>query len=138
MGEAASVISSAAENLDDRLGGHGGKIVSKLSYQIQKGVEQLQSSIGADSGEIRCLMLGFDKAGKTTIIRKLEGVEYPLEYEKTLGYNSAIVKYKTNFNIFDVGGDESIRGMWPQFYLNILPYDCMIFVLDSTDTVTAH
>merc|ERR1719242_446888 len=64
VGEAASVISSAAENLDDRLGGHGGKIVSKLSYQIQKGVEQLQSSIGSGD-DIRCLMLGFDKAGKT-------------------------------------------------------------------------
>ena len=62
-----SKVGAAAGAVDKKLGGHVGKKISKLSEVIANGVKQFTSeTIGAE--EIRVLMLGFDKAGKTTML----------------------------------------------------------------------
>jgi len=136
VSKVGSKVGAAAGAVDKKLGGHVGKKISKLSEVIANGVKQFTSeTIGAE--EIRVLMLGFDKAGKTTLLNWMcdQTKNHAGDYEKTLGYNSKRAKYKNSeWHVWDIGGDEEIRGLWPQFYMNILPYDALVFVVDSTDT----
>jgi len=136
VSKVGSKVGAAAGAVDKKLGGHVGKKISKLSEVIANGVKQFTSeTVGAE--DIRVLILGFDKAGKTTLLNWISEPtkNHAGDYGKTLGYNSKRANYKNSgWHIWDIGGDEEIRGLWPQFYMNIFPYDALVFVVDSTDT----
>lgn len=152
VSKVGSKVGAAAGAVDKKLGGHVGKKISKLSEVIANGVKKFTSeTVGAE--DIRVLILGFDKAGKTTLLNWISEPtknhagdygniyalylkKYDVKWGKTLGYNSKRANYKNSgWHIWDIGGDEEIRGLWPQFYMNIFPYDALVFVVDSTDTV---
>lgn len=84
---------------------------------------------GSDK-EIRILILGLDGAGKTTILYKLQIGEV-ISTVPTIGFNVETLHYKNlKFNVWDLGGQTSIRPYWRCYYANTT---AVIFVVDSTD-----
>ncbi|KAJ9088349.1 ADP-ribosylation factor-like protein 2, variant 2 [Entomophthora muscae] len=80
--------------------------------------------------EIRILMLGLDNAGKTTILKKING-EPTDTISPTLGFNIKTFihgDYKLNF--WDVGGQKSLRSYWKNYFENT---DGLVWVIDATD-----
>jgi len=80
--------------------------------------------------EIRILILGLDNAGKTTLLFRLKLGEV-VSTMPTIGFNMESVTYKNlNLNVWDLGGQTSIRPYWRCYYANTA---AVIFVVDSTD-----
>ncbi|TRX91133.1 hypothetical protein FHL15_007921 [Xylaria flabelliformis] len=80
--------------------------------------------------EIRILILGLDNAGKTTLLYRLKIGEVVTTIP-TIGFNVESVSYKNlNFDVWDLGGQTSIRPYWRCYYANTA---AVIFVVDSTD-----
>lgn len=81
--------------------------------------------------EARMSILGLDGAGKSTLLYQLHLGEV-VSTMPTIGFNVETVVYnKTNFTMWDLGGQAKIRSLW-KFYLENL--DGLIFVVDSVDT----
>jgi len=81
--------------------------------------------------EVRILILGLDNAGKTTLLYKLKIGEV-VTTVPTIGFNVESVTYgKLNLNVWDLGGQTSIRPYWRCYYANTA---AVIFVVDATDT----
>ncbi|KKA29779.1 hypothetical protein TD95_005169 [Thielaviopsis punctulata] len=80
--------------------------------------------------ETRILILGLDNAGKTTLLYRLKIGEVVTTIP-TIGFNVESVTYKNlHFNVWDLGGQTSIRPYWRCYYANTA---AVIFVIDSTD-----
>jgi ADP-ribosylation factor-like protein 1 len=80
--------------------------------------------------EIRILILGLDNAGKTTLLYRLKIGEVVTTIP-TIGFNVESVTYKNlNFNVWDLGGQTSIRPYWRCYFANTA---AVVFVVDSTD-----
>lgn len=80
--------------------------------------------------EVRVLILGLDNAGKTTILYKLQMGEV-VTTVPTIGFNVETVKYKNlRFQVWDLGGQTSIRPYWRCYYQNT---NAVIYVIDSAD-----
>src|ERR1700760_157300 len=80
--------------------------------------------------EIRILILGLDNAGKTTLLYRLKIGEVVTTIP-TIGFNVESVQYgNLNFDVWDLGGQTSIRPYWRCYYANTA---AVIFVIDSTD-----
>ena len=80
--------------------------------------------------EARILILGLDNAGKTTILYRLHCGEV-IQTIPTIGFNLETVTYKNiKFNVWDLGGQTSIRPYWRCYYPNT---QAVIFVVDSCD-----
>ena len=80
--------------------------------------------------EIRILILGLDNAGKTTLLYRLKIGEVVTTIP-TIGFNVESVTYKNlNFNVWDLGGQTSIRPYWRCYYANTA---AVVFVIDTTD-----
>jgi ADP-ribosylation factor-like protein 1 len=80
--------------------------------------------------EFRILILGLDAAGKTTILYKLHCGEVVTTIP-TIGFNVESVHYNNiNFQVWDLGGQDSIRPFWRCYYQNA---DAIIYVVDSAD-----
>ena len=78
----------------------------------------------------RIVMLGLDNAGKTTILYKLK-VGQVVQTTPTIGFNVETVSRKNvTFSVWDVGGQDQIRGLWRHYFLNT---QAVIFVVDSND-----
>jgi len=80
--------------------------------------------------EVRILILGLDNAGKTTILYKLQVGEVVTTIP-TIGFNVETIKYNNiKFQVWDLGGQTSIRPYWRCYYSNT---DAIIYVVDSSD-----
>ncbi|KAF8466447.1 ADP-ribosylation factor family-domain-containing protein [Kalaharituber pfeilii] len=80
--------------------------------------------------EVRILILGLDNAGKTTLLYRLKIGEV-VTTVPTIGFNVESVTYKNlNFNVWDLGGQTSIRPYWRCYYANTA---AVVFVVDATD-----
>jgi ADP-ribosylation factor-like protein 1 len=76
------------------------------------------------------LILGLDNAGKTTILYKLQVGEVVTTIP-TIGFNVETIKYNNiKFQVWDLGGQTSIRPYWRCYYSNT---DAIIYVVDSSD-----
>jgi len=79
---------------------------------------------------MRILILGLDGAGKTTILYRLQVGEVVTTIP-TIGFNVEQVVYKNlKFQVWDLGGQTSIRPYWRCYYSNT---DAIIYVVDSSD-----
>jgi len=78
---------------------------------------------------MRLLMLGLDDAGKTSILKSLNGEDLSL-ISPTLGFNIKTLTFPPHYklNIWDVGGQQTIRSYWRNYYEQT---DGLIFVIDS-------
>ncbi|XP_040583973.1 ADP-ribosylation factor-like protein 1 [Lepeophtheirus salmonis] len=82
------------------------------------------------SKEIRILILGLDGAGKTTLLYRLQVGEV-VNTIPTIGFNVEQVVYDNiKFQVWDLGGQTSIRPYWRCYYSNT---DAIIYVVDSAD-----
>ncbi|KND01705.1 ADP-ribosylation factor-like protein 2 [Spizellomyces punctatus DAOM BR117] len=80
--------------------------------------------------EIRILMLGLDNAGKTTILKRINGEDIST-ISPTLGFNiKTLVHNGYKLNIWDVGGQKSIRSYWRNYFEQT---DGLVWVVDSAD-----
>ncbi|XP_015372025.1 PREDICTED: ADP-ribosylation factor-like protein 1 [Diuraphis noxia] len=80
--------------------------------------------------ELRILILGLDGAGKTTILYRLQVGEVVTTIP-TIGFNVEQVTYKNiKFQVWDLGGQTSIRPYWRCYYSNT---DAVVYVIDSVD-----
>ncbi|KAL7281996.1 hypothetical protein ACG7TL_003463 [Trametes sanguinea] len=80
--------------------------------------------------EMRILFLGLDNAGKTTILKKLNGEDI-MGISPTLGFNiKTFVHGKYTLNIWDVGGQRTLRPYWRNYFEQT---DALVWVVDSGD-----
>ena len=91
-------------------------------------LEDLWNSFQRESS---ILVLGLDNAGKTAILYTLqlgEAVQYTVP---TIGFNvEEVVIGNVNIKIFDIGGQDSLRQLWPHYYQSA---SGIAFVIDSAD-----
>ena len=74
--------------------------------------------------------LGLDNAGKSSILETLTG-GFPQETAPTRGYKMKQLTFSgMDFNIFDVGGQQSLRVHWSDYYDKVAG---IVWVVDSTD-----
>ncbi|KAF9480823.1 GTP-binding protein [Pholiota conissans] len=80
--------------------------------------------------EMRLLFLGLDNAGKTTILKKLNGEDIS-GISPTLGFNIKTFAHgKYTLNIWDVGGQRTLRPYWRNYFEQT---DALVWVVDSSD-----
>nr|GMC58434.1 ADP-ribosylation factor-like protein 2 [Ipomoea batatas] len=80
--------------------------------------------------EMRILMVGLDNSGKTTIVLKINGEDTSV-ISPTLGFNIKTIAYqKYTLNIWDVGGQKTIRSYWRNYFEQT---DGLVWVVDSSD-----
>jgi ADP-ribosylation factor-like protein 2 len=66
--------------------------------------------------EVRVLILGLDNAGKTTILKRINGENID-EISPTLGFNIKTLEYNGfKLNMWDIGGQSSIRSYWRNYF----------------------
>ncbi|KIJ70627.1 hypothetical protein HYDPIDRAFT_79188 [Hydnomerulius pinastri MD-312] len=80
--------------------------------------------------EMRILFLGLDNAGKTTILKKING-ENITSISPTLGFNiKTFIHRNYTLNIWDVGGQRTLRPYWRNYFEQT---DAIVWVVDSGD-----
>ena len=95
------------------------------------GLLRILKKIRQKERQMRVLMLGLDNAGKTTILKKFNGEDIDT-ISPTLGFNIKTLEYKSfQLNIWDVGGQQTIRAYWRNYYERT---DALVWVVDSSDT----
>lgn len=73
---------------------------------------------------------GLDNAGKTTIIKRLNGEDIN-SVTPTLGFKISTFKYEPyTLNIWDVGGQRSLRSYWKNYFEST---DGLVWVVDCAD-----
>lgn len=94
------------------------------------GLLTILKKVKAKEKEVRILVLGLDNAGKTTIVRKFCGESIDT-IEPTLGFNIKTILHRNyTLNIWDVGGQKTIRAYWRNYFEQT---DGLIWVIDSSD-----
>lgn len=64
------------------------------------------------------LLLGLDNAGKTTAAKGLAGE--PPETVPTVGFSVITLPFQSyTVKVYDLGGGPGIRGIWPQYYVDV-------------------
>ena len=76
------------------------------------------------------LLAGLDEAGKTTFLLA-DVVKSVSTIESTYGFNyqEKIIGEVMRVGIWDIGGRDTLRCLWPSFYRNI-PFAAVIYVVD--------
>ncbi|CAH6721838.1 ADP-ribosylation factor [[Candida] jaroonii] len=78
--------------------------------------------------ELRILILGLDNAGKTTIVKKIINEDVS-KVSPTMGFQISTVLYKEyNLNIWDIGGQTSLRAFWGNYFDKT---DAIMWVIDG-------
>lgn len=97
-----------------------------------KGFSKFLDTVFSRKGkEQRIVMLGLDNGGKTTILYRLKMGEI-VSTTPTIGFNvESVTRKNLTFSVWDVGGQDQIRGLWRHYFLNT---QAVIFVVDSNDT----
>lgn len=91
----------------------------------------LFSRLWGKQAEVRVLILGLDNAGKTTILFKLKAPARSIRAMPTIGFNvETIVTENLTLNMWDLGGQTTIRPYWRQYYSNTMG---IVYVVDSSD-----
>ncbi|KAJ3295425.1 ADP-ribosylation factor-like protein 2 [Borealophlyctis nickersoniae] len=94
------------------------------------GLLTVLKKLKAKEKEIRLLMLGLDNAGKTTILKRINGEDIS-SISPTLGFNIKTLEHNDyKLNIWDVGGQKSIRSYWRNYFEQT---DGLVWVVDSAD-----
>jgi len=76
-------------------------------------------------------LIGLDNAGKTTITNFLTNAPYNTTTIPTVGFNVEVLTLPgRKITIFDLGGQQAIRKLWPLFSSSM---DGIVFVVDGSD-----
>ncbi|KAG6896966.1 ADP-ribosylation factor-like protein 2 [Termitomyces sp. T32_za158] len=82
--------------------------------------------------EMKILFLGLDNAGKTTILKKLNGEDIK-SISPTLGFNIKTFVHGKKQDVMligDVGGQRTLRPYWRNYFEQT---DALVWVVDSSD-----
>ncbi|GAY46884.1 hypothetical protein CUMW_100390, partial [Citrus unshiu] len=91
---------------------------------------QLLPSLPPSSFAVVSRTRGLDNSGKTTIVLKINGEDTSV-ISPTLGFNIKTITYqKYTLNIWDVGGQRTIRSYWRNYFEQT---DGLVWVVDSSD-----
>eukprot|EP00002_Diphylleia_rotans_P027448 TRINITY_DN54_c0_g2_i1.p1 TRINITY_DN54_c0_g2~~TRINITY_DN54_c0_g2_i1.p1 ORF type:complete len:189 (-),score=41.84 TRINITY_DN54_c0_g2_i1:393-959(-) len=98
------------------------------------GLLTILKKVKAKEKEMRLLVLGLDNAGKTTIVKRINGEDIDT-ISPTLGFNIKTFTFPSNgteykLNVWDVGGQTTIRSYWRNYFELT---DGLIWVVDSAD-----
>ena len=94
------------------------------------GLLTIIKKVKAKEKEVRVLMVGLDNAGKTTIVKRVNGEDIST-ISPTLGFNIKTMSFRGyRMNIWDVGGQKTLRSYWRNYYEAT---DGMVRVVDSAD-----
>lgn len=94
------------------------------------GLHSIIAKVKKKEKEMRILILGLDNAGKTTIVKHLNGDDVR-SVSPTLGFDIKTMEYHGyKLNIWDVGGQQTIRGYWRNYFEKT---DGIVWVVDSAD-----
>lgn len=94
------------------------------------GLLTIIKKVKAKEKEMRLLMVGLDNAGKTTIVKRLNGEDIST-ISPTLGFNIKTMEFRGyKLNIWDVGGQKTLRPYWRNYYEKT---DGLIWAVDSAD-----
>lgn len=82
--------------------------------------------------EARVICLGLDNAGKTTILKKLSDEDI-IQTMPTQGFNiKSLLHDGFKLNAWDLGGQQSMRSYWRNYYDNA---DAIIFVIGESSSL---
>lgn len=96
------------------------------------GLMTILKKVKSQEREIRILMLGLDNAGKSTVVKKLKGEDVQ-SISPTLGFDINTLEFGDyKLNIWDVGGQQTIRAYWRNYFEQT---DGIVWVIDSSDTM---
>ncbi|KAF6986616.1 hypothetical protein CFC21_004347 [Triticum aestivum] len=99
-------------------------------FEFKMGLLSIIRKIKRKEKEMRILMVGLDNSGKTTIVLKINGEDTGV-ISPTLGFNIKTIQYqKYSLNIWDVGGQKTIRSYWRNYFEQT---DGLVWVVDSSD-----
>ena len=89
---------------------------------------------GGNSKQSKCLVVGLDNSGKSTIINALKpDTKKATEMVATVGFLVEKFKYgNVNFTMFDMSGQGRYRNLWEHYYAEC---EGIIFVIDSAEPV---
>lgn len=107
-------------------------IVSAQSFYLSSMSSIISSLVSKffPRSSYRCLFLGLDASGKTTILYRLKLGEI-VNAIPTIGFNVETVSYgAADYMLWDVGGCDKIRPLIRHYYENV---DCLVHVIDSND-----
>ena len=76
------------------------------------------------------LVVGLDNAGKTTVVKKMNGEDVS-KIAPTFGFNISSLHLKSfRLNVWDVGGQKTLRTFWRNYFEKT---DALVWVVDSAD-----
>ncbi|GJJ14063.1 hypothetical protein Clacol_008320 [Clathrus columnatus] len=117
-------------------GGYSSDVASTILYPSEDSETTMGGWFSAiydyywATNDIKCLMLGLDNAGKTTLLYKLKLGEI-LTTIPTIGFNVETITYKKlSLCVWDVGGQEILRSLYKHYYYGA---QILVFVMDSND-----
>uniref|UniRef100_A0A914XS89 ADP-ribosylation factor-like protein 13B n=1 Tax=Plectus sambesii TaxID=2011161 RepID=A0A914XS89_9BILA len=91
---------------------------------------QTSSTVGIKQREIFIAVVGVDDAGKTTVIKALNGDSLD-GVLPTVGFNRFDLKFKKlKITVYDLGGDVRIRDIWSSYYAEIFG---IIYVINAAE-----
>ena len=108
-----------------------GWFFTSVSERLREMVHDILSNLGLYNKTAKILFLGLDNAGKTTLLRRMKDNVVGI-YEPTFhpNYDNLIVG-NIHFHTFDLGGHESSRNLWRNYWEDI---DGIVFLVDAVDS----